>query len=631
MVISPLLALMRDQETQLNDRFGIAAAAINSDQSEEENALVEELVALGKINILFVAPEQLDNLSRFSYFSSLPVKLVVVDEAHCISTWGHDFRPSYRQITKLVHILQRKNSVIKVLGLTATADKKTEEDICGQLSLPNHKLTILRRSLNRPNISLSVLPVRSIEKKLVACEQLLNQLEGSGLIYCATRENTEIVASYLQHRGLNAAAYHAGFTPQNKRQLQNEFLADKFKALAATNALGMGIDKSNLRFIIHFDIPGSITAYYQEVGRCGRDGLPAQGILIYDPQDKYIQTHFIDSGQPLPADFEHVLRIVRECPIPPNLQKIKSLTGLHPTRITVVVAELVEQGFIEKKSINRLQVYQPGKAHGMPNLQRYSAQFEVKTRELKRMLSYADQHVECHMTLLRKALGDEYSESCGQCYPCKKQHSFVYRDDPIHTTHARDWLMQQGVEIPAIKTLDVGSGISLLDGKLRTPTFVDFMKNRMVSTPQNLALSEELIVLIKRQLNVFASKQTIASLIVLPSRTWGAREAIAHAIGRHLKVPVYTDLLLWKKPLEKRQGELFNNDQRHDNVHLQMENSGKIAPSHGTIILLDDYRGSGNTLKEACRVLRKEMQLSNPIIPFTLAAVKWRIGSSGMV
>ena len=198
LVISPLLALMRDQIEHLNNRFQISAVSINTDQNEEENAKARADLLVGKIKVLFISPEQLDHVDRFSFLLNLPISLLVVDEAHCISTWGHDFRPSYRLILHFIQALEQINPEIKILGLTATADDRVEKDIEKQLSSMGKKTIVLRESMDRPNIHLSVFRAKGIASKLFLCKTLLTSLEGSGLIYAATRENTELVAEYLE-------------------------------------------------------------------------------------------------------------------------------------------------------------------------------------------------------------------------------------------------------------------------------------------------------------------------------------------------------------------------------------------------------------------------------------------------
>lgn len=629
-VISPLLALMRDQEKQLNKRFGIPAAAINSDQSEEENNTVRDLLFQDMIKILFVSPEQLENIDRFEYLLSLPIELIVVDEAHCISTWGHDFRPGYRQIIRFVQALQNKKNDIKILGLTATANERTEIDIKQQLSLSCRPIKVMRQSMDRANISLSVLRVESSAKKLIACEQIIRQIDGCGIIYCATRDNVECVSKYLQTCGINSGAYHAGFLPPEKLQMQQDFLEDKFKVLAATNALGMGIDKSNLRYIIHYDIPGSITAYYQEIGRCGRDGLSSQAILIYDPDDKRIQRHFIESSQPKIEDFEKVLHAVATSVGDPNLSTIKELSGLHPTKVIVILAELIEQNILKKVMSRGTQVYVKTPEFHSPNLIRYETQLAVKSRELESILHYAEQNSSCRMEILRQALGDQSTSSCMSCSTCTLT-SLKYEDDPVKTVAVTSWLADQGVSIPPSKTLKTSIGLALLDGRLRTPPFIDFMRGRTTVSSDPLGIPEEVLIRLKNHLALIASKNRVSAVIAIPSRTWAARTVLTEFLGKALDAPVFTNLLFWKHLPNNRQGELMNNDQRYQNVRYQMAANFQPKIGPGPIILFDDYFGSGNTIKEAGRVLRKDVCLNNEIIPFTIAFVKWKLGSPGMI
>jgi len=630
LVISPLLALMRDQISQLTNRFNICAASINSDQSENENNKAKIITKAGKIKILFVAPEQLDDIDRFDFLLALPVSLVVIDEAHCISTWGHDFRPSYRQIIKLIQSLENKNPSIKVLGLTATANRKTEEDIKLQLST-NMPVLIQRSNMDRPNIRLSVIETSGLAHKLFNLERLINELPGDGLIYCSTRENTELVADYCRKQNLKSAAYHAGLASEEKVKLQNEFIQGKYKIIAATNALGMGIDKSNLRFIIHFDVPGSITAYYQEVGRCGRDGLPANGILLYNERDKIVQEYFINSSQPSKKDFTQILEIISSEAKPANLATIKRLSGLHPTRVMVVTAELLEQGFIHKTKLNNSQVYLITQKKPKLDLTRYNNQYRVKTNELEAMLNYGEQKNICRMLILRTTLGDELAEPCGRCDVCIQQPNTT-KTNTTQITTISNWLTKQIVSIKSVRTNNIAEGMTILDGKLRSQLFAQFMKHRTRNDSEKyLGLDEELWNSIKTHLSTLKKKHRFGILIPIPSRTWVHSKQVAAAIAKELNIPVLLDFLFWQELPQSRQGELLNNDQRHFNVDKKMGFDRKQSKPKGAILLLDDYIGSGATISEAARVLRKNANLEQEIIPFTIAAVKWKLGQSGMV
>lgn len=618
LVISPLLALMRDQIDQLTNRFQIKAASINSDQTEEENALARSQVLAGRVQILFTSPEQLDHIDRFDFLLQLPISLLVIDEAHCISTWGHDFRPSYRHILQFSQALKKANPSLKILGLTATADDRVEKDIAKQLSSEKESVHVWREQMDRPNIHLSVLPVEGTAAKLALCETLLSKLSGHGLIYCATRENAELVAEYLQKQGLSIVAYHAGLESEEKREIQTAFAENRYRAIAATTALGMGIDKKDLRFIIHFDIPGSITAYYQEVGRSGRDGLRADGILLYDKIDRKVQDYFIDSALPAEEDFKAVLEVVRKAETPPHLTHIKRLTGLHPTRVVIVIAELMEQQFLKKESVKGTQVYKIDQEDRTLDLSRYTTQHLVKTEELNKIISFAEERTVCRMAILRRALGDLAATDCGRCDVCQQQAPH----QAVDASEAVRWLNMRPVPIAGARTYSVSPGFSLLDGKLRTSFFLRFMRERAVSE----AVDDEILSMLLKQID---SLPEIGAIVPVPSKTWKAQMAYAQALAEHLKVPVLEDLLVWKTPPEKRQGELLNNDQRHHNVHEKMQVQGAENVPAGALLIFDDYTGSGATIKECARALRKK--LDHPIIPVTVAVVKWRLGKPGFI
>ncbi|MBS0359670.1 MAG: RecQ family zinc-binding domain-containing protein [Proteobacteria bacterium] len=340
-----------------------------------------------------------------------------------------------------------------------------------------------------------------------------------------------------------------------------------------------------------------------------------------------IQEHFIDSAQPSPKHFDHILKVIESASEPLKITSIKQLSGMHPTLVTVAITELVEQGFIKKISERGSQVYIRTEKTGSPNLQRYETQFVVRTQELSSMEHYAEQKEKCLMQILRNALGDSTQEKCNQCHVCNRQE-FSEAIDKEQVMLINNWLSNKGCPIKASKIVKIEEGISMLDGKLRIPDFIYFMKQRAVT--QSLGVSDDLKAMIEKHIRILCKKNQFGSVIVLPSRTWKARSLMARKIAEQLKVPV-VDCLSWKTEPKARQGELLNNDQRRENVVNKMQCQLINQIPTGAILLLDDYTGSFATLQEAGRALRKEGKITQKIIPFTIASVKWRLGKRGMI
>ena len=292
-VISPLLALMNDQIDALQQN-GIPALALNSEKSESENRQTVDLLMQGKVKLLYISPEKLlSEIDRWSSSITERICLFAVDEAHCISQWGHDFRPEYTQLGAL----KQRFPHIPVMALTATADRITRDDIAKQLGIPDARLFI--SSFDRPNISLNVVQGSTGRTKLRQIVQFINLHRGeSGIIYCLRRKDTENMASRLTSLGIEAQPFHAGMSVKEKQRVQRDFINDDVKVVCATVAFGMGIDKSNVRYVIHSNMPRNIESYYQEIGRAGRDGLPAEALLFYNYGDMVTLQQFArESGQ----------------------------------------------------------------------------------------------------------------------------------------------------------------------------------------------------------------------------------------------------------------------------------------------------------------------------------------------
>jgi ATP-dependent DNA helicase RecQ len=285
-VISPLIALMKDQVDALKAN-GISAEFFNSSQPYEEQQQVLKNLQNENLKLLYVAPESLPQLNFI--LNSIKVSLFAVDEAHCISSWGHDFRPAYTQLKSL----KEQFPNVPLIALTATADRATREDIATQLSMPEAKTFIA--SFDRPNLYLDVRPGQNRNKQII--DFLKNHSDESGIIYCLSRKSTEKLATTLKTKGYKAEAYHAGMTSEERNTVQDNFLNDRTPIIVATIAFGMGIDKSNVRWVIHYNMPKNIDGYYQEIGRSGRDGLPAHTILFYSFADVIMLRKFAEGSE----------------------------------------------------------------------------------------------------------------------------------------------------------------------------------------------------------------------------------------------------------------------------------------------------------------------------------------------
>lgn len=305
-VISPLIALMKDQVEALISN-GIPAAALNSSMPEAERQRIKQLCIQGKIKLLYLSPEGL--MGEVDWLlQRMDISLIAIDEAHCISHWGHDFRPEYTQLA----VLKNRFPNVPLVALTATADKITRSDILKQLNLKDPQTFI--SSFDRPNLSLTVKRGFAKKEKLAAIIHFIRaRKDQSGIVYCMKRSDTEELAETLGTYGIKAIAYHAGLAPARREKAQDDYINDRVDVVCATIAFGMGIDKSNVRWVIHYNMPGSIENYYQEIGRAGRDGLPSDTMLFYSLGDLVVLNRFAEEGGQSEITKEKLQQMKRYC------------------------------------------------------------------------------------------------------------------------------------------------------------------------------------------------------------------------------------------------------------------------------------------------------------------------------
>lgn len=420
-VVSPLIALMKDQLDMLRERGIEAVVAINSTLSEEQEVRARERIRSGAIKIAYTTPEKLEDEAFLSLLQSIRVPLFVVDEAHCISQWGHDFRPAYLALGGAI----KKLGEPTVLALTATATPSVREDILRQLGIEDVKPIV--RGFDRPNLIYEARKADKEADKVKILERLFtgsDALEGTGIIYTATIKNALEVQSYLsQHLNMPAAVYHSKLHKEDRTSVQNVFMSETIRAVVATNAFGLGIDKPNIRFVVHYDLPGSLEAYTQEAGRAGRDGLPSRCVLIYRMSDTRVQNYFLTGKYP---DVEEVQRVFGTIEVFGEqaggvaMTDLRKILQLPLTKLKVILALLKKSGYIEtsgKSAYGLTEAVRKNRSLVL-SLANYETKKSYDQSKLAMMLQYAET-TSCRRRFILNYFGEDFDvANCGACDNC---------------------------------------------------------------------------------------------------------------------------------------------------------------------------------------------------------------------
>lgn len=422
-VISPLIALMKDQVDGLLAR-NIPAACINSSMSSQEQYAVMDQLRDGEIRIVYIAPERFRNQGFLRALEGINVSLMAVDEAHCLSQWGHDFRPDYLRLGKAIEILGRPT----VAALTATATPDVRQDILDSLQLQDPALHI--SGFARPNLAFNVRSVSNMEAKFGHIEELIAKHE-NGIIYCATRKSAERVSDRLHKAEIDHILYHGGLAPEERDTMQNRFIQRHVNVAVATNAFGMGIDRPDIRFVAHYEIPGSIEAYYQEAGRAGRDGQPSTCELYFNYADKRIQERFVEGSNPTMDVIHSVYQLLRdyadnsnEVHMSVDDMRDRLGPGTNPMAVQTSLSILMRNQAIDRFDIpgERLRgtrLLQPDLAAHQLNID--TAALAQKSQrdhaKLNSVVKFAYSRG-CHQRWVLEYFGDPDAKDCGECNGC---------------------------------------------------------------------------------------------------------------------------------------------------------------------------------------------------------------------
>jgi ATP-dependent DNA helicase RecQ len=412
-VVSPLIALQRDQVEAIAHQDIGEAAAVNatlaSSKRQETFAQLEE----GNLEFIFLAPEQFNLPETLARLEAAKPSLFVVDEAHCISSWGHDFRPDYLRLGQVVEALGHP----RILALTATAAPPVRAEIVERLGMRN-ALTLVQ-GFDRPNITLKTMRFETEEEKQASLLAHVIQAEKPGIVYVATRKRTEELAKQFQAEGIRSLSYHAGMKATDREATQTAFMQDEVDVLVATIAFGMGVDKPNVRFVFHADISDSLDSYYQEIGRVGRDQAPAQAVLFYNPKDLNRRRFFSKTGQINPTNLEQTLHLLQKYAEPVALKELYRKTDLSQSKLRSAIRYLSELEVIETTTIGKVYLTE------MPDLETVTtAAIESQERRqqfersrLEMMRSYAELR-NCRREYLLNYFGEKFSAPCDNCDNC---------------------------------------------------------------------------------------------------------------------------------------------------------------------------------------------------------------------
>jgi ATP-dependent DNA helicase RecQ len=624
-IVSPLLALMRNQVAAA-ERAGVHAATINS-SNVTDWAEIHDRVRNGDLDVLLVSPERLNNPDfRDQVLPALAhdAGLVVVDEAHCVSDWGHDFRPDYRRIRTLIGEL---GANVPVLATTATANDRVVEDVATQLGVGGGETLVLRGGLDRESLRLSVVRAGNPAQRAAWLAAHIDSLPGSGIVYTLTVAQAHDVAALLREQGHVIAAYTGSTETAEREQLEADLLANRVKALIATSALGMGFDKPDLGFVVHLGAPSSPIAYYQQVGRAGRSTASAEVVLLPGREDQDVWRYFSSVAFPSELMVRNVIDAL-ELDRPQSTPALEPLVDLGRTRLEMVLKVLDVDGAVRRVKGGWVGTGQPWEYDEA----RYRKLDEARKREQQAMLDYQDTDG-CRMAFLRGQLDDpdlKDGERCGRCDNCTgSRYDGAVDAAAAEDTRAR--LMRPGVEITPRKQWP--SGLAKLGVDLSGRIGDGPSAGRVIGRVTDLGWGARLRRLLDEPDGEVSEDVVQAAVKVLASWDWATRPTAVLALDsdKHPKLigslarelarlGKLTDLGTLQYAPERRPVTAANSAYRVAALHGSWvaPDPALIASAGGPVLLVDDVTDTGWTLTMAARVVRAAG--APAVLPFALAA-----------
>lgn len=426
-VVSPLIALQKDQVESIEEQDAAPVALVNSTQRVAETRESWRKLDEGELEYLFLAPEQLKKPETMEKLKAARISLFVVDEAHCISEWGHDFRPDYLHLGNVVEQLGHPVT----LALTATASPDVRQEIVERLGMRNAKVSV--HGFDRPNITLRVDHYPTEAEKLEAMIHRVRWADKPGIVYVATRKNAEQIMRSLDESGVQALFYHGGLRPKERHEIQERFMGGDAEVIVATNAFGMGVDKSNVRFVYHFDISDSLDSYYQEIGRAGRDGEPAEAVLFYRAENIGVRKFQAGSGKLEAAQIERVAEVIQQEGAA-SVAAIAEETNLSQRKVAAAIQRLEDVGAVETQPGAEVQLTpETDVAQAAQEAAEQQALYkEQQRRNLEQMQAYAELST-CRREALLRYFGDDFTGPCGNCDHCQRPAEGIAVDPAVGT------------------------------------------------------------------------------------------------------------------------------------------------------------------------------------------------------